>query len=87
MLLTNTPGLLDSSGNLVSELDVGRLDEMVRTGVDGAAPGERVEVKVDADALARRTGWAAHKVSSTLLFMELEGIVKQLPGMYYALTT
>lgn len=39
------------------------------------------------DALARRTGWAAHKVSSTLLFMELEGIVKQLPGMYYALTT
>lgn len=39
------------------------------------------------DTLGRRTGWAADKVSSTLLFMELEGIVKQLPGMYYALAT
>ncbi|PKN41780.1 MAG: DNA-protecting protein DprA [Deltaproteobacteria bacterium HGW-Deltaproteobacteria-18] len=39
------------------------------------------------DTLIRRTGWAASKVSSTLLFMELQGIVKQLPGMYYALAT
>jgi DNA processing protein len=39
------------------------------------------------DTLARRTGWAASKISSTLLFMELQGIVKQLPGMYYALAT
>ena len=45
--------------------------------------GEAVHI----DTLARRTGWAASKVSSTLLFMELEGIVKQLPGMYYALAT
>lgn len=39
------------------------------------------------DTLTRHTGWAADKVSSTLLFMELAGIVKQLPGMYYALAT
>ncbi|MDY0228140.1 MAG: DNA-processing protein DprA [Desulfomicrobium apsheronum] len=39
------------------------------------------------DTLVRRTGWAAGKVSSTLLFMELQGIVKQLPGMYYDLAT
>ncbi len=37
------------------------------------------------DVLARQTGWAADKVSSTLLFMELQGLVKQLPGMYYSL--
>ncbi len=37
------------------------------------------------DVLARQTGWAADKVSSTLLFMELQGLVKQLPGMYYTL--
>ena len=37
------------------------------------------------DILARQTGWAADKVSSTLLFMELQGVVKQLPGMYYSL--
>ena len=45
--------------------------------------GEPVHV----DVLARRTGWAAEKVSATLLFMELHGLVKQLPGMYYALAT
>jgi DNA processing protein len=37
------------------------------------------------DDLTRRTDWPAQKVSSTLLFMELQGLVKQLPGMYYAL--
>lgn len=47
------------------------------------AGGEALHI----DALTRRTGWAAHKVSSTLLFMELQGIVKQLPGMYYVLAT
>ena len=39
------------------------------------------------DVLARQTGWSADKVSATLLFMELQGLVKQLPGMYYALAT
>lgn len=42
---------------------------------------------VHIDTLTRRTGWEAHRVSSTLLFMELQGIVKQLPGMYYVLAT
>jgi len=44
--------------------------------------GEAVHV----DVLARQTGWAAEKISSTLVFMELQGFVKQLPGMYYVLT-
>lgn len=39
------------------------------------------------DALTRQTGWTADKVSATLLFMELQGLVKQLPGMYYTLET
>lgn len=39
------------------------------------------------DALTRCTGWPAQKVSATLLFMELQGLVKQLSGMYYALAT
>jgi len=39
------------------------------------------------DDLTRQTGWTADRISSTLLFMELQGLVKQLPGMYYALET
>lgn len=39
------------------------------------------------DVLARRAGWPAQKVSAVLLFMELQGLVKQLPGMYYVLAT
>lgn len=38
------------------------------------------------DGLTQDTGWPAHKISATLLFMELQGLVKQLPGMYYCLT-
>jgi acetylglutamate kinase len=33
LLLTNTPGLLDAAGNLVTELDVGSVEELVRQGV------------------------------------------------------
>jgi DNA processing protein len=47
----------------------------------------RVHETLHIDVLARSTGWPADKVSSTLLFMELQGLVKQLPGMYYALAT
>lgn len=36
------------------------------------------------DELARLSGWPAEKVSAALLFMELQGLVKQLPGMYYS---
>ena len=43
--------------------------------------------RLHVDALTRSTGWSADKVSATLLFMELQGLVKQLPGMYYALAT
>lgn len=37
------------------------------------------------DELARLSGWPAEKVSAVLLLMELGGLVKQLPGMYYSL--
>jgi acetylglutamate kinase len=33
LLLTNAPGLLDAAGNLVTELDVGSVEELVRQGV------------------------------------------------------
>lgn len=48
MLLTNTPGLLDSSGKLVSDLEVGRLDEMVRTGVIHGGMLPKIQCAVDA---------------------------------------
>ena len=48
MLLTNTPGLLDSSGKLVSDLDVSRLDEMVRTGVIHGGMLPKIQCAVDA---------------------------------------
>jgi acetylglutamate kinase len=55
MLLTNTPGVLDSSGNLVSELDVGRLDEMVRTGVIHGGMLPKIQCAVDAVQAGVRT--------------------------------
>ena len=55
MLLTNTPGLLDSSGNLVSELDVSRLDEMVRTGVIHGGMLPKIQCAVDAVQAGVRT--------------------------------
>jgi len=33
LLLTNTPGLLDPRGELIAELDVGRVEELIRQGV------------------------------------------------------
>ena len=33
LLLTNTPGLLDADGRLIPELDVGRVQELIREGV------------------------------------------------------
>lgn len=45
------------------------------------AVGEPLHV----DDLARRTDWPADKISAVLLFMELQGLVKQHPGMYYSL--
>jgi len=48
MLLTNTPGLLDANGNLVSVLDVSRLDEMVRTGVIHGGMLPKIQCAVDA---------------------------------------
>ena len=33
LLLTNTSGLLDASGKLIAELDVGRVEELIATGV------------------------------------------------------
>lgn len=37
------------------------------------------------DELVRLSGFSAEKVSATLLLMELQGLVQQLPGMYYTL--
>jgi acetylglutamate kinase len=48
LLLTNTPGLLDSSGSLISELDVGSVDEMVRSGVIRGGMLPKVHCAVDA---------------------------------------
>lgn len=42
--------------------------------------------QVHVDDLARRTAWPADRISSVLLFMELQGLVKQHPGMYYTLS-
>jgi acetylglutamate kinase len=33
LLLTNTPGLLDASGKLIAEVDVGSIGELLRTGI------------------------------------------------------
>ena len=55
MLLTNTPGLLDSAGQLVTDLDVSRLDEMVRTGVIHGGMLPKIQCAVDAVQAGVRT--------------------------------
>ena len=47
LLLTNTPGLLDPQGELIAELDVGRVEELVRQGVihGGMLPKVRCAVE------------------------------------------
>ena len=55
MLLTNTPGLLDSAGQLVADLEVSRLDEMVRTGVIHGGMLPKIQCAVDAVQAGVRT--------------------------------
>ena len=47
LLLTNTPGLLDPKGELIAELDVGRVEELIREGVitGGMLPKVRCAVE------------------------------------------
>jgi len=39
------------------------------------------------DALAQDLGWDAGRVSAALLLLEMEGLVRQYPGMYYTVST
>ncbi len=55
MLLTNTPGLLDATGQLVTDLEVGRLDEMVSTGVIHGGMLPKIQCAVDAVQAGVRT--------------------------------
>ncbi len=48
LLLTNTPGLLDASSALISELDVDTVDELVRQGVIKGGMLPKVQSAVDA---------------------------------------
>jgi acetylglutamate kinase len=48
LLLTNTPGLLDASGGLVSELDVDSVEDLVRGGVIKGGMLPKVRCAVDA---------------------------------------
>jgi len=48
MLLTNTPGVLDSAGNLIPEVDVGRIGEMVESGVISGGMLPKIQCAVDA---------------------------------------
>lgn len=48
LLLTNTPGLLDGEGRLINELDVGRVDELIRAGVIAGGMLPKVQCAVDA---------------------------------------
>ena len=44
------------------------------------------EGKVHIDALIQALGWESHVVSRRLLVLEMQGLVRQWPGMYYSLT-
>jgi DNA processing protein len=44
------------------------------------------EGKVHIDSLIQTLGWESHMVSRRLLVLEMQGLVRQWPGMYYSLT-
>lgn len=46
--------------------------------------GDRERLHID--ALTRELSWPSEKVSAALLLLELQGLVEQLPGMYYSLS-
>ena len=48
LLLTNTPGLLDAEGQLIPELEVGRIEELVRTGVIHGGMLPKIQCAIDA---------------------------------------
>jgi acetylglutamate kinase len=48
LLLTNTAGLLDTEGQLIPELDVGRVQELIREGVIAGGMLPKVQCAVDA---------------------------------------
>jgi DNA processing protein len=43
------------------------------------------EGKVHIDSLIQTLGWESHAVSRRLLVLEMQGLVRQWPGMYYSL--
>jgi acetylglutamate kinase len=55
LLLTNTPGLLDASGKLISELDVGSVDGLIHRGVIKGGMLPKVQCAVDAVQAGVRT--------------------------------
>jgi acetylglutamate kinase len=48
LLLTNTAGLLDAQGQLIAELDVGRVEELVRQGVIAGGMLPKIRCAVEA---------------------------------------
>ena len=48
LLLTNTPGLLDAEGQLIPELEVGRIEELVRAGVIHGGMLPKIQCAIDA---------------------------------------
>jgi len=48
LLLTNTPGLLDSEGRLITELDVGRIQTLIREGVISGGMLPKIRCAVEA---------------------------------------
>lgn len=55
LLLTNTAGLLDAQGKLISDLDVGRVDELVREGVIQGGMLPKIRCAVEAVQAGVRT--------------------------------
>jgi len=53
-------------------------------GDQGAVMGLLSRESLHIDLLGERLGWDAGRVSRTLLLLEMEGLVQQLPGMIYS---
>ncbi|MBU1231021.1 MAG: DNA-processing protein DprA [Proteobacteria bacterium] len=44
-----------------------------------------LDAKIHMDSLIQALGWESHMVSRRLLVLEMQGLVRQWPGMYYSL--
>ncbi|MFP4284743.1 MAG: hypothetical protein ACLFQG_04245, partial [Desulfovermiculus sp.] len=83
---------LSDKKSIIQEHQAQPAEQSQSPGIEHLAPEEQALTKllchdslVHINTLTQQLGWESHKVSQTLLMLELKGVVRQQNGLYYAL--